>query len=171
VARLISNRSAEERVDLLVVGSGIAGLIAALTVAEHGGRVLVVSKGSLSASASYHAQGGIAAAGSKGDSPELHAADTIAAGRGLCRSSAVEVLVEEAPVRIDDLRALGVRFSPELGLEEVTRARGCFIPVAPRPDVRSSSRSPAAFATKIEFAFSRASECWVSGARAVAASG
>jgi L-aspartate oxidase len=100
-----------------VVGSGIAGLIAALTVAEHGGRVLVVSKGSLSSSASYHAQGGIAAAGSNGDSPELHAADTIAAGRGLCRPSAVEVLVEEAPARIDDLRALGVRFSPELGLE------------------------------------------------------
>ena len=117
MARLISNQSGEERVDLLVVGSGIAGLIAALTVAEQGGRVLVVSKGSLSASASYHAQGGIAAAGSQGDSPELHAADTIAAGRGLCRPSAVEVLVEEAPARIDDLRALGVRFSPELGLE------------------------------------------------------
>ena len=117
MARLISNQSGEERVDLLVVGSGIAGLIAALTVAEQGGRVLVVSKGSLSASASYHAQGGIAAAGSQGDSPELHAADTIAAGRGLCRPSAVEVLVEEAPARIDDLRALGIRFSPELGLE------------------------------------------------------
>ena len=109
MASLISNRSEGERVDLLVVGSGIAGLIAALTVAEHGGRVLVVSKGSLSASASYHAQGGIAAAGSEGDSPELHAADTIVAGRGLCRSSAVEVLVEEAPARIDDLRALAPR--------------------------------------------------------------
>jgi L-aspartate oxidase len=117
VTRSISNQSGEERVDLLVVGAGIAGLIAALTVAEQGGRVLVVSKGSLSASASYHAQGGIAAAGSAGDSPELHAADTIAAGRGLCRPSAVEVLVEEAPARIDDLRALGVHFSPELGLE------------------------------------------------------
>ena len=118
VTRSMSNQAEhEERVDLLVVGSGIAGLIAALTVAEHGGRALVVSKGSLSASASYHAQGGIAAAGSNGDSPDLHAADTIAAGRGLCRPSAVEVLVEEAPARIDDLRALGVRFSPELGLE------------------------------------------------------
>ena len=109
--------SGKKPVDLLVVGAGIAGLFAALTVAEHDGEVLVVSKGSLSASASYHAQGGIAAACGEDDSPELHAADTFAAGRGLCRPSAVEALVEEAPARIDDLRALGVHFEPEPGLE------------------------------------------------------
>jgi L-aspartate oxidase len=111
------NESSENRVDLLVVGSGIAGLVTALTAAEQGADVMVVSKGTLSSSASYHAQGGIAAACGEDDSPELHAADTIIAGRGLCRPSAVEVLVEEAPARIDDLRAWGVRFGAEPGLE------------------------------------------------------
>ncbi|MGD0166403.1 MAG: FAD-binding protein [Gaiellaceae bacterium] len=112
-----SRESENERVDLLVIGAGIAGLLAALTVAECGGEVLVVSKGALSGSASYHAQGGIAAAGGEGDSPELHAADTIRAGRGLCRPSAVKVLVAEASARIEDLRAYGVRFELEPGLE------------------------------------------------------
>jgi L-aspartate oxidase len=107
----------EENVDLVVVGSGIAGLMAALTAAGQGAEVLVVSKGTLSSSASYHAQGGIAAACGEDDSPDLHASDTIRAGRGLCRPSAVATLVEEAPARIEDLRALGVRFAPELGLE------------------------------------------------------
>jgi L-aspartate oxidase len=111
------NESSENRVDLLVVGSGIAGLVTALTAAEQGADVMVVSKGTLSSSASYHAQGGIAAACGEDDSPELHAADTIIAGRGLCRPSAVEALVEEAPARIDDLRAWGVRFGAEPGLE------------------------------------------------------
>ena len=111
------NESSENRVDLLVVGSGIAGLVTALTAAEQGADVMVVSKGTLSSSASYHAQGGIAAACGENDSPELHAADTIIAGRGLCRPSAVEALVEEAPARIDDLRAWGVRFGAEPGLE------------------------------------------------------
>ena len=109
--------SSENRVDLLVVGSGIAGLVTALTAAEHGADVMVVSKGTLSSSASYHAQGGIAAACGDDDSPDLHAADTIDAGRGLCRPSAVETLVTEAPARIDDLQTWGVRFGPELGLE------------------------------------------------------
>ncbi len=112
-----NTRSASESVDLLIVGAGIAGLFAALTSVESGAKVLVVSKGSLTSSASYHAQGGIAASGADGDSAELHIADTLAAGRGLCRPSAVQVLVEEAPARIDDLRAFGVDFEPELGLE------------------------------------------------------
>jgi L-aspartate oxidase len=107
----------KEQVDLLVVGSGIAGLTAALTAAALGADVVVVSKGALSSSASYHAQGGIAAACGADDDPDLHACDTIRAGRGLCRPSAVATLVEEAPARIDDLRALGVRFAPEPGLE------------------------------------------------------
>ncbi len=111
------SESGSERVDLLVVGSGIAGLVTALTAAEHGADVMVVSKGALSSSASYQAQGGIAAACAEDDSPALHAADTIRAGRGLCRPSAVETLVEEAPARIDDLRAWGARFGPEPGLE------------------------------------------------------
>jgi len=105
------------RYDLAVVGSGIAGLTAALTAAGEGARVLVLSKGPILASASYYAQGGVAAAVGADDSPELHFRDTLAAGRDLCRESAVSVLTEDAPARIADLRALGVRFDGELGLE------------------------------------------------------
>ncbi|HYY64093.1 MAG TPA: FAD-binding protein [Gaiellaceae bacterium] len=102
--------------DLVVVGSGIAGLFGALSTAVTD-RVLVVSKGPIGASASYLAQGGLAAATRSGDSPELHAADTIRAGRGLSRASAVEALTQEAPARIADLVELGVGFDEELGLE------------------------------------------------------
>jgi len=117
VTNLKGKENGTEQADLLVVGSGIAGLITALTAAEQGADVLVVSKGTLSSSASYHAQGGIAAACGEDDSPELHEADTIRAGRGLCRPSAVRTLVEEAPARIDDLRTWGVRFGREPSLE------------------------------------------------------
>jgi L-aspartate oxidase len=102
--------------DLVVVGSGIAGLFGALAAAP-GTRVLVVSKGPIGASSSYLAQGGLAAATRAGDSAELHAEDTMRAGRGLSRASAVEVLTQEAPARIADLHALGVRFDDEPGLE------------------------------------------------------
>jgi L-aspartate oxidase len=102
--------------DLVVVGSGVAGLSAALVAAAEL-RVLIVSKGPVLTSSSWLAQGGIAAASAADDSPELHAADTLAAGRGLCRESAVRVLTEEAPARIVDLADLGVRFDDELGLE------------------------------------------------------
>ena len=79
--------------------------------------MLVLSKGPLRSSASYLAQGGVAAALGEDDSPELHAEDTIRAGRGLCRESAVRALVEDAPARAMDLVALGVPFDPEPGLE------------------------------------------------------
>jgi len=102
--------------DLVVVGTGIAGLFGALTAAADR-RVLVLSKGPVGASSSYLAQGGVAAATRSGDSPELHAEDTIRAGRRLCRTSAVEVLSQEAPARIADLVELGVGFDDELGLE------------------------------------------------------
>jgi len=103
--------------DLAVVGGGIAGLTGALVAARAGARVVVLTKGRLFGSASYEAQGGVAAAVGRGDSPELHARDTVAAGRGLCLESAVEVLTAEAPARIDDLRALGVCFDESPGLE------------------------------------------------------
>jgi L-aspartate oxidase len=102
--------------DLVVVGSGVAGLSAALVAAAEA-RVLIVSKGPVLTSSSWLAQGGVAAASAADDSPELHAVDTLTAGRGLCRESAVRVLTEEAPARIVDLADLGVRFDEELGLE------------------------------------------------------
>lgn len=103
-------------VDLLVVGSGVAGLFGALCAASEAD-VLVVSKGPLLSSASSLAQGGIAAAVGEDDAPELHAEDTIRAGRGLSRPSAVAALTEEAPARIRDLVELGVEFDEDLGLE------------------------------------------------------
>jgi L-aspartate oxidase len=102
--------------DLVVVGGGIAGLYAALCVAEEAD-VLVLSKGPLRSSASYLAQGGVAAAMGEDDSPGLHAEDTMRAGRGLCRESAVRELALEAPARVADLRDLGVPFDAEPGLE------------------------------------------------------
>jgi L-aspartate oxidase len=102
--------------DLAVIGSGVAGLYGALSAA-HDGRVLLISKGRLLASTSYLAQGGVAAAVSDDDDPTLHADDTLRAGRGLSRPSAVAVLTNEAPARIADLRALGVAFDDDLGLE------------------------------------------------------
>ena len=106
-----------------MVGGGAAGLWTALRAAEGGGSVCLVSRTPLALSASFWAQGGLAAALEPGDSPEQHAADTIAAGRGLCRPTAVQVLVEEAPGAVRELRSRGVVFDlgadgePELGLE------------------------------------------------------
>jgi L-aspartate oxidase len=106
----------ETRFDLIVVGGGIAGLFAALCAAAEG-RVAVVSKGSPLSSASWLAQGGIAAAVGPDDDPALHADDTLRAGRGLCRPSAVRALTSQAPARIVDLVELGVEFDREAGLE------------------------------------------------------
>ncbi|MDP8975901.1 MAG: FAD-dependent oxidoreductase [Actinomycetota bacterium] len=105
------------RYDVVVVGSGVAGLYAALGAARRGARVLMVAKGGPRTTATHRAQGGIAAALDPDDSPALHAADTVRAGRGLCRPSAVDVLVRAAAARIADLRELGVRFDDILTLE------------------------------------------------------
>ena len=103
--------------DVIVVGAGVAGLSAALAAADGGASVLVLAKASHRSSNSYAAQGGVAAAVGPGDDPALHAADTLTAGRGLCRPSAVRPLTEEAPARIAELRRLGVRFDKGLGRE------------------------------------------------------
>ncbi|HEY5943542.1 MAG TPA: FAD-dependent oxidoreductase [Solirubrobacterales bacterium] len=106
-----------------MVGGGAAGLWSALRAAELGADVCLISRTQLSQSASYWAQGGLAAALEPEDSPDLHAADTIVAGRGLCRTEAVQVLVEEAPAMVRDLVARGVVFDVDhegrlaLGLE------------------------------------------------------
>jgi L-aspartate oxidase len=102
--------------DLVVVGGGVAGLFAALCAASEG-EVLVLTKGPLRASTSSLAQGGIAAALADDDSPALHAEDTLRAGRGLSRPSAVAALTGEAAARIRDLVEAGVEFDDGLGLE------------------------------------------------------
>ncbi len=100
-----------------------------MRAAEQGGRVCLISRTPLSQSASFWAQGGLAAALEPGDTPAAHAADTIAAGRGLCRPSAVQVLVEEAPAAVRELQARGVEFDLDqegrlaLGLEGGHAAR------------------------------------------------
>ncbi len=95
--------------DYIIVGSGIAGLYTALLTKELGS-VLVITKGNIDDCNTKYAQGGIAAALGRGDSPELHFQDTIAAGDGLCDEKAVRILVNEAPVRIADLVNFGVPF-------------------------------------------------------------
>lgn len=92
-----------------MVGSGAAGLYATLHFPTHW-RVLLLTKERLPASSSSWAQGGIAAAIAGGDTPELHAADTMRAGAGLCEPAAVNVLVGEARDRIEDLLRRGVEF-------------------------------------------------------------
>jgi L-aspartate oxidase len=96
--------------DVLVLGSGVAGLTAARTAAEAGLSVTVLTKGELAASATRYAQGGVAAALSPSDSPELHFSDTLSAGGGLCDTEAVRVLVGEGPARLRELMALGASF-------------------------------------------------------------
>ncbi|MDQ2622993.1 MAG: FAD-dependent oxidoreductase, partial [Actinomycetota bacterium] len=96
--------------DLAVVGAGAAGLWSALCAAEAGGRVVLISRKPLAESASFHAQGGLAAALDPDDSPELHATDTIKAGRDLCRTDAVEALTAAAPGIVRDLIGRGLNF-------------------------------------------------------------
>ena len=114
--RVETDQGRNEALALVVVGGGVAGLFAALCAATEGD-VLVLTKGALLSSTSLLAQGGIAAAVGADDSPDLHAEDTLRTGRGLCRPSAVRVLTDEAPARIQDLVELGVVFDEGLGLE------------------------------------------------------
>ncbi len=99
-----------EAVDVTVVGAGAAGLYTALIAAEHGARVALVSRSPLAQSASYWAQGGLAAALAPDDSVELHAQDTIAAGRATCSEQAVGILCSEAPDRVHELEQRGIAF-------------------------------------------------------------
>jgi L-aspartate oxidase len=112
-----------------VVGGGAAGLYTAIAAAREGADVTLVSATPLAESSTYWAQGGLAAALSPDDSPTLHLADTIAAGRGTVRESAARVLCEEAQGAVEDLERLGVGFDrdrlgrPLLGLEGGHSAR------------------------------------------------
>jgi L-aspartate oxidase len=109
--------------DLAVVGAGAAGLYTALTAARAGARVALVSATPLAQTASYWAQGGLAAALAADDSPALHREDTERAGRALVRASAAAVLCDEAAGMVTALERLGVHFDADrhgnlaLGLE------------------------------------------------------
>jgi L-aspartate oxidase len=111
------------RADVAVVGAGAAGLYAALCAAREHATVVLISATPLAQTASYWAQGGLAAALAASDSAELHMRDTELAGRDLVRRSAAEVLAREAPDCVRDLQQLGVRFDADrfgrlaLGLE------------------------------------------------------
>jgi L-aspartate oxidase len=120
-----------EPLDLLVLGSGVAGLSAAVRAAEiHGMRVGVLTKGELHQATTRWAQGGVAAVlHDDPDSTDLHLADTLAAGAGLCDADAVRVLVDEGPGRVHELIALGAMFDrDEHGRLELAREGGHSLP-------------------------------------------
>ncbi|HEX4563933.1 MAG TPA: FAD-dependent oxidoreductase [Solirubrobacteraceae bacterium] len=153
--------------DVAVVGAGAAGLYSALCAARARASVVLVSATPLAQTASYWAQGGLAAAIGDDDSEELHLADTERAGRGLVRRSAAEILVHEAPECVHDLEELGVRFDADrygrlaLGLEgghsvrrvvhaggsatgrRVVRQLSALAAAEPRIDVREGARARA----------------------------
>src|SRR6185503_9308799 len=97
------------QVDFIVVGAGVAGLRAAISLAE-AGRVLVLAKQELTESATQYAQGGVAVVLSDEDEIGLHLQDTIDAGAGLVNVEAATVLVEEGPDRIHELLDWGAQF-------------------------------------------------------------
>ena len=101
--------SAPPQIDFLVIGAGVAGLRAAVELAD-AGTVLVLAKREVTESNTQWAQGGIAAALSDEDEISLHLQDTLLAGDGLCNPEAAKVLVEDAPERIDELIQWGTEF-------------------------------------------------------------
>jgi L-aspartate oxidase len=102
-------QSTPPQADFLVIGSGVAGLRAALELSREG-RVIMLTKGHPLQSNSIFAQGGVAVALSEEDDVAIHLTDTVKAGHGLCRREAVRVLVEEGPDRIQELIRWGAKF-------------------------------------------------------------
>jgi L-aspartate oxidase len=100
--------------DVVVIGTGIAGLYTALKISEYADVTILCKKG-LTESNTNFAQGGIAAAIADGDSPDLHREDTLMAGAGLNSLEAVNVLVHEGPALVNDLIRLGTQFDTEDG--------------------------------------------------------
>ena len=117
----------EEPLDLLVLGSGVAGLSAAVRAASRFGlRTGVLTKSRLDQATTRWAQGGVAAAlGGNPEELDEHLADTLSAGAGLCDTEAVLVLVDEGPRRVEELIALGAEFDrDERGNLELAREGG-----------------------------------------------
>ena len=98
------------KTDVLVIGSGIAGLMYAIKVAEKATVALVTKKEAMNSSTNL-AQGGIASVFGGSDSFDLHIEDTLSAGDGLCNRDVVERVVKEGPGRINELMAMGVKFN------------------------------------------------------------
>ncbi|BDH15905.1 L-aspartate oxidase [Streptomyces hygroscopicus] len=109
--------------DVVVVGSGVAGLTTALRCAAAGRRTVVVTKARLDDGSTRWAQGGIAAALGDGDTPEQHLADTLVAGAGLCDETAVRALVTEGPAAVHRLISTGARFDTAPGSDEIALTR------------------------------------------------
>jgi len=106
--------------DFLVIGSGVAGLRAALELSQHA-RVVLATKEQPTESATAYAQGGIAVALAEDDSTELHLEDTLAAGAGIVSPTAARLLVEEGTDRVRELVAWGARFDRTAGRHHFTR--------------------------------------------------
>lgn len=111
--------------DVIVIGSGVAGLTTALNLRSHNLSVLLVTKARIDEGSTKWAQGGIAAALGPGDTPDQHKRDTLAAGAGLCDLAAVDVLVSEGPEAVRKLIARGAIFDKsETGEIALTREGG-----------------------------------------------
>ena len=113
------------KADVIVIGSGVAGLTAALNLRSHNLSVLLVTKAKIDEGSTKWAQGGIAAALGPGDSPDQHKKDTLIAGAGLCNNQAVDILVTEGPEAVRKLIARGAVFDKsETGEIALTREGG-----------------------------------------------
>lgn len=106
--------------DVIVIGSGIAGLFTAIKASENR-KVTMITKKSLMESNTRYAQGGIAAVISDEDSPASHREDTLLAGAGLCSSASVDILVHEGPEGVKELMTLGTAFDLENGELALTK--------------------------------------------------
>ncbi|MFZ5644935.1 MAG: L-aspartate oxidase [Bacillota bacterium] len=107
--------------DYVIIGSGIAGLYTAYMASRIGKKVVVITKQAVDNSNTDKAQGGIAAALGTSDSPDLHYADTLMAGAGLCDDNAVRILVNEGPNRVRDLIEIGANFDHKGGKLALTK--------------------------------------------------
>lgn len=111
------------KTDVLIIGSGIAGLFTALECAKYS-RVIIATKKNSAESNTNYAQGGIASVFSKDDSFEKHVEDTLKAGAGLCNRKTVEILVSEGPERINELIEIGTEFTFKNGTLHLAKEGG-----------------------------------------------
>ncbi len=115
------------KADVLIIGSGIAGLFAAIKIAEFAD-VIVVTKKDKAESNTNYAQGGIASVIDPNDSFEKHIQDTLVAGAGLCNQKTVEIMVKEGPDRILELMEIGTKFTSKEGKLDLVREGGHSMP-------------------------------------------